>query len=138
QEGGSQETGRTVMLKPQIAGEDFDFGTSPLDWRVCNEVLKGNCYPFVPMTGEVKTIVDVGAHLGASVRLFAKRYPGAHIFAFEPHPENFKRLKANTAHIDDQVSVYQMALSDGDGHANLWEGHQAGACNSFYQSGTTG
>lgn len=41
---------------------------------------------------EPKLIVDLGAHVGFSVLLWARRFPSARIVAFEPHPEHLELL----------------------------------------------
>lgn len=38
------------------------------------------------------TVIDVGAHEGSYAEEVARLVPGARVFAFEPHPETFKRL----------------------------------------------
>ena len=44
----------------------------------------------------VRTILDCGANIGLASLYFAERYPEARILALEPHPENFRLLRANT------------------------------------------
>ena len=46
---------------------------------------------------DVKTFIDVGANTGLYSILMGKLNPGTNIFAFEPHPQNFHRLKKNLA-----------------------------------------
>lgn len=48
--------------------------------------------------GKMKSIVDVGAHIGTSVVYFANRFPEARIIAFEPNVDIFKILDENVAH----------------------------------------
>lgn len=45
-------------------------------------------------------IIDCGANIGASVVWFASHYPGCHIVAFEPDPENYRLLCKNTEGLD--------------------------------------
>jgi FkbM family methyltransferase len=45
----------------------------------------------------VRTIVDCGANIGLASLYLAERYPNAHVYAIEPHPDNFKLLCANVA-----------------------------------------
>lgn len=44
---------------------------------------------------DIKTFIDVGANTGLYSILVGKLNPGIDIFAFEPHPQNFCRLKKN-------------------------------------------
>lgn len=46
-------------------------------------------------------IFDIGANIGITAIWLADKFPGAKIFCFEPMPENFELLKANTSHIDN-------------------------------------
>jgi FkbM family methyltransferase len=41
---------------------------------------------------EPKLVVDLGAHVGFTVLLWARRFPSARIVAFEPHPEHLELL----------------------------------------------
>jgi FkbM family methyltransferase len=43
------------------------------------------------------TIFDVGAHAGEYAREVREEVPGARIYAFEPHPETFERLRVGAA-----------------------------------------
>lgn len=58
--------------------------------------------------------VDAGAHVGILTRAMAERFE--HVFAFEPNPENFACLLANTRHLSN-VTCVNKAL-----------GEQAGRC----------
>lgn len=40
-------------------------------------------------------ILDIGAHVGVVSCYLSKRFPQARIIAYEPHPDNFKRLVRN-------------------------------------------
>ena len=68
-------------------------------------------------SGKKPLIVDAGANIGASVVWFASQFPGSHIVAFEPHPDNFDFLAANTAGID--VELYKAAVGSEDGSVSL-------------------
>jgi FkbM family methyltransferase len=41
----------------------------------------------------IRTVFDVGANVGETTVEALKAFPGARIFAFEPHPETFKTLR---------------------------------------------
>lgn len=45
-------------------------------------------------TAREPTVIDVGAHEGSYAADVVRLVPGARVFAFEPHPETFKRLAA--------------------------------------------
>jgi len=63
-------------------------------------------------------IIEAGAYDGRETLRIAKLWPHASIHTFEPVPELFEKLKANTAHLP-HVHCYQMALSDATGTATL-------------------
>ena len=52
---------------------------------------------FFQMAQEAKVIFDIGAHIGYYALLAAKAQPQAQVFAFEPLPIVFERLKHNLA-----------------------------------------
>jgi len=71
---------------------------------------------------EGDVVIDVGAHIGYFTLLFAdlvgKR---GKVFAFEPHPENFKLLERNIKLNGFQnVILEQKAVSDKNGEDNLY------------------
>lgn len=66
-------------------------------------------------------IFDVGAHRGSTSTMFRSIFPAAMIYAFEPFPESFERLKAELPR-DPRTHLFNFGLSDRDGpcsfHAN--------------------
>lgn len=67
------------------------------------------CLAAIRARGHTPLIMDLGANIGASAVWFAARYPGAHIAAFEPHPDNFHLLCLNCRGLD--VVPYRVAVS---------------------------
>jgi FkbM family methyltransferase len=65
-------------------------------------------------TGEVKTIIDIGALIGSYTIWALQKYPNSVIFTYEPNPESFEYLFKNIKSIDDfdRVSVVNSAVSD--------------------------
>lgn len=45
--------------------------------------------------GSVRTVVDLGANIGLSVRLWAARFPSARVIAVEPDGENMRMCRLN-------------------------------------------
>jgi FkbM family methyltransferase len=76
--------------------------------------------PYLPLEQDFRpdTIVDVGAHIGMSALLFAKKYPGAKIIAIEPEPSNFAALVKNTSAYPSILPVHA-ALWNKPGHVFL-------------------
>lgn len=63
-------------------------------------------------------VVEAGAYEGKETIKIATRFPQGTVHAFEPVPEIFARLKANTAHLPN-VYCYPLALSSKTGTANI-------------------
>ena len=51
----------------------------------------GSRLPHVP----IRTIFDVGAHIGMTAIEYSDEFPKAEVWAFEPQPGNFARMKSN-------------------------------------------
>lgn len=68
---------------------------------------------------DAQIILDVGANVGQSSEAYRRIYPNAKIFAFEPVPATFSRLKdrfkANT-----QIQPCQLAFGDAPGTATMY------------------
>ncbi len=57
---------------------------------------------------------DIGAFNGIYSILLKKRHPDLSVYAFEPHPENFKRLSKNLAINDLSIVHLDCAISEAD------------------------
>lgn len=69
--------------------------------------------------GDSRVIVDVGANIGQTALIVAKRAgPAARIIAFEPYPETFDRLVANLALNPGLGNVVAENLGLGDAEAS--------------------
>jgi FkbM family methyltransferase len=69
---------------------------------------------------EVNTIVDVGANTDV---FGIDAFPAAQIYACEPHPLTFKKLKANYANSEKatRLQLFNIALSNKAGKMSLWD-----------------
>lgn len=67
----------------------------------------------------VRTFFDVGANIGQTSREALKAFPEARVFAFEPHPDTFNRLR--DALSEDRFSAYQLAFAERSGPVTLYE-----------------
>ena len=79
------------MLKEVFLDEDYDIAIAP---------------PSV--------IFDLGANIGAASVYFSLRWPNAKIFAVEPSPEIYARLRETTAGYDN-IHCFPYAAGAGDG-----------------------
>lgn len=62
-------------------------------------------------------VYDIGANVGLFTRLFSNI--GCTVFAFEPHPGAFRELERMFA-VSRNVNLFNLAISDEDGHAPLY------------------
>jgi FkbM family methyltransferase len=57
----------------------------------------------------IRAIFDVGAHIGMTALEFSDEFPAAEVWAFEPHPANFARMKSNLVGKPD-IRLHQIGL----------------------------
>jgi FkbM family methyltransferase len=108
----------------------FSLFDTPLGKNVCQWIFSGKSYPLMSFAGEVKTIVDIGANIGAATVYFSVCYPAARVFSFEPSPRNQTLLQANTADLP-QVKAFPYGLFDCDRPAVLYHGLHDSVENSI-------
>ena len=86
---------RGVLLRGMREPLQVRLGTS--DWYVLEEVFLEKVYE--PITrrqlGDVRTIIDLGANTGFTIRLWQMFYPDARIVAVEPDAENLEMCNHN-------------------------------------------
>jgi FkbM family methyltransferase len=87
----------------------------PLHFRtqdifIVQEVLVGNPYcPDWLQADSLRCIMDLGSHIGLSTLQFKVHSPEARIHCYEPDPDNFRLLEANTRELDGVV-LHQEAV----------------------------
>lgn len=57
-----------------------------------------------------RTVFDVGANVGESSVEFARAFPGAQVFAFEPDPKTFDKLQRGISSYAKQVKAFNVGL----------------------------
>jgi FkbM family methyltransferase len=68
----------------------------------------------------VRTILDIGSHVGSFTAMAHHYWPNARIVAVEPHPQSFELLTKNTSHIPDtQLLRINAAISPKPGKCLL-------------------
>jgi FkbM family methyltransferase len=85
--------------------------------------------------GEVRTIVDLGSHIGASVVWFHALYPQARIIAVEPHPVTFRKLLRNVRDLD-RIEALHAAVMDAEGTIPLYAERQSWSTSAYERPGT--
>jgi FkbM family methyltransferase len=122
-----------LELKFNGAPRSFALFDTQLSRIVCRDIFEGRTYPQLAFAQPVRTIVDLGANIGAATVYFAMMYPAAQVFAFEPAAKSFAMLATNTANLP-QVRTFEYGLFDRDRQAELYGGFDDAAQNSIYRS----
>jgi FkbM family methyltransferase len=100
--------------------------------RHVQKVMEGEYSCLYDHPGPV--ILDVGANVGAFAAWAALRWPGSIIHCYEPLPDNFELLRANTAFLGSRVVLNQCAVGD-PGRDKLFLGKNNCGEASFFQLG---
>jgi FkbM family methyltransferase len=124
---------RTWQIECGGSKRQFTLFDTPMGRLACEDVLGGKSYPALPLSGDIKTIVDIGANIGAATIYFAFQHPTARIWAFEPSPDSFALLTANTADLP-QVQRFAFGLFDRDQKTVLYRGKDDAVENSIGRS----
>jgi FkbM family methyltransferase len=86
----------------------------------------------VPVPLQPRVIVDAGANIGVTALYYAVMYPHAHIYCFEPLPDNLALLRENLAPFDGRITIIPTGLSD---HEGMMDFHLADNVNDFSAGG---
>lgn len=121
-----------ASLTVQGIGEPrtFYYHNSHLGGAVVQAVLSGSSYPIIQFITNVRTIVDVGANVGAATLYFAAQYPQARVLAFEPFPSSYELLVRNLAAFPN-VTAMNFGLFDQNKQVPLYLGVQDPVTNSI-------
>ncbi len=89
----------------------------------CKAILEEGRYQWPAGVKAPKSILDVGAYVGASTLALARQFPEAILHAFEPCAASRELLKANVAACKN-VTVHERAVWDRDGKQRLFDGRK--------------
>jgi FkbM family methyltransferase len=100
------------LVRLHWSGRDIFYRSGTADPFVLYQILlrsgkKAEYY--VPAALRPKIILDIGSNIGASILYFHRQFPDANIFGFEPHPDTFRILQKNVAHLRG-VTVFNYGL----------------------------
>jgi FkbM family methyltransferase len=94
------------------------------------KVLNGE-YDIPELKLDRPLVLDLGANVGAFAVWAARRWPGAHLYCYEPNPDNYVLLEKNTASLDG-VERAPLAVLDFNGEMFLRDGkNNCGECSFF-------
>lgn len=82
------------------------------DIHVVDEVLQSNTYR-LPRRMAGIVAIDIGCHIGAATAAFLERGV-LHVYAYEPHPENYRLARQHLAHYGDRVTLVNRAVVRSD------------------------
>ena len=68
----------------------------------------------------IRSVIDVGANQGQFARKISAVFPDAHIYCFEPLPEPFDTLRLWADRQRGAVTVFNVALGDREGTAEMF------------------
>jgi FkbM family methyltransferase len=90
------------------------------DISIIRDIWEQEVYEQEVKVGSGSVVVDAGAQIGAFSVKASKQVGGAGIvYAFEPEPENFQYLIANTEHLNN-VRIFNKALWSSEGKKLLY------------------
>jgi FkbM family methyltransferase len=102
----------------QVYGRDFYIEAASAQFA--NAVFQDEYQIQDLRSHDVRTILDIGAHVGSFTVLCHHYWPSAKIIAVEPHPESFELCQRNTAHIPaSQLLLINAAISKKPGKCLL-------------------
>ena len=101
-------TGETDAIT--IDGQPFYYRIGTSDPHLAYLILMKKPGEYaMPELFSPKVILDIGANVGATARFFAREYPLAKIYCFEPVAENFAMLEKNIAAFP-QIRAFNIGL----------------------------
>src|SRR5215475_13599605 len=93
----------------------------PVSRWVCEDILRGKTYPYLPFVDDVRVVFDVGANCGATTVHLARHYPDAQVHAFEPGSRARAYLERNVAAFPNAL-VHPVGLYSVDSERPLYVG----------------
>jgi len=122
-----------LPLSGALQGRLFRCFDTALCRTVSREILAGEIYRWPAGLPPPGILVDVGANVGASALHFARCFPKARIYAFEPSPDCLPLLAANLAGLA-QVHLEPYGLFDRSERRRLHAGAQDPVTGSLGRS----
>ncbi len=108
------------LVRLRDGGELVELWVSEFnDLHVIREAFGDRVYA-LPQHVRPRTILDLGANIGASVLWFHRRFPDAEIHAVEPDRRSLEKLRRNVEGLPG-VTVHHAALAGEDGERTFYE-----------------
>lgn len=111
----------------------FNLFKTDVSFQVANSIFAGTTYPTITFVTSVKTVVDIGANVGAASVYFAIAYPDARVYAFEPGSAAFSLLQGNVEPFRN-VTAFPFGLFSREQTVPLFQGKNDSVESSLYSS----
>lgn len=127
----------------RINGVDLDIEDDPTGSTaktICKEAVYDYDIASIPLeAGDV--VIDIGAQVGVISCYIAKANPGVTVYAYEPIPANFERMKRNIRAngVEGQVKPHMLAVTKDGRDVELWAdlADNSGGGSMYIKSGPT-
>lgn len=104
--------------------------------RISEEILAGHTYPEVSFVSGVRTILDIGANIGAAAVWLGTTYPSATVYALEPGSRQFGLLQQNASSLPN-LRLFPFGLFSSDRNVPLYSGRNDSVESSVCPTGRT-
>lgn len=115
-------------VEMQVVGDD------PFYEQVKHEIENVYQFDTIPFEdGDV--VLDIGAHVGLVAMYLALRHPGIVVYAYEPVPENYGRLRHHIRlnGLYQRIHPHKLAVTgDGKHRVMVRGGHHSGGATAFH------
>jgi len=101
-----------------MVAEWFEDGAAPLSTSMI--VNTQRLFVRLLATMRIGTVCDVGSMDGTDSLRFRAAVPESSIYAFEPNPENLRRMQANRALQERNIQIVPLAATNYDGEAEFF------------------
>jgi FkbM family methyltransferase len=126
--------GRPISLALARGVQRFDITVREVaDLATVGEVLLDDLYE-IPGLDDVRTVVDLGSHIGTSIIYFRLRHPDARIYGFEPDPRSFATLQANVGDLPG-VTIDPRAAAGATGTSTFFSAENSLASSLVAETG---
>ena len=125
----------------RIAGQSIAMALRPYagDFFVWHEVFGGRFYEIPDvLRSRVRTVLDLGAHVGMTALFQLDALPGVRVVCVEPSPHNAALLRENLQTFSDRTTVVEGAIGGQSGEVHLdvggwsWGGRIGAASGAGY------
>lgn len=128
---------KTDLVTYDLArGLSLTLRTRSSDTNVFNDVWLSGVYDVPDFDWKnVRTVLDIGAHVGVFSLYAVSKAPSAKVIAVEPEPSNLELLRKNVSlnHLENQIAVEAFGVAGKPGSLSLNVMPGRGECNSMYR-----